>query len=185
MNILNRRFLIAIGITLAILFAEIIGGLLTGSLALLADAGHVFLDVFALVLSFAAMRLSLRPADSQHTFGFHRFQVLAAFINGATLLLISFEIFREAWARLQTPEPILAGPMLIVAVVGLVANLLVAFTLHDHDDLNTRSAFLHILGDAISSVGVIAAGTIILFTGWYWVDPLVSVLIGVIILLGA
>lgn len=184
---LNRRFLIAIGITLAILFAEIIGGLLTGSLALLADAGHVFLDVFALVLSFAAMRLSLRPADSQHTFGFHRFQVLAAFINGATLLLISFEIFREAWARLQTPEPILAGPMLIVAVVGLVANLLVVFTLHDHDhdDLNTRSAFLHVLGDAISSVGVIAAGAIILFTGWYWVDPLVSVLIGVIILLGA
>ncbi|HAJ37974.1 MAG TPA: cation transporter [Chloroflexi bacterium] len=184
---LNKRFLIAIGITLAILVAEIVGGLWTGSLALLADAGHVFLDVFALVLSFAAMRLSLRPADSRHTFGYHRFQVLAAFINGATLLLISFEIFREAWARWQAPEPILAGPMLVVAVVGLVANLLVAFTLHehDHDDLNTRSAFLHVLGDAISSVGVIAAGAIILFTGWYWVDPLVSVLIGVIILLGA
>lgn len=184
---LNKRFLIAIAITLAILFAEIVGGLWTGSLALLADAGHVFLDVFALVLSFAAMRLALRPADSKHTFGFHRFQVLAAFINGATLLLISFEIFREAWARWQTPEPILAGPMLVVAVVGLVANLLVAYTLHDHDheDLNTRSAFLHVLGDAISSVGVIAAGAIILFTGWYWVDPLVSVLIGVIILLGA
>jgi len=184
---LNKRFLIAIGITLAILFAEIVGGLWTGSLALLADAGHVFLDVFALVLSFAAMRLALRPADSRHTFGYHRFQVLAAFINGATLLLISIEIFREAWTRWQTPEPILAGPMLVVAVVGLVANLLVAYTLHDHDheDLNTRSAFLHVLGDAISSVGVIAAGAIILFTGWYWVDPLVSVLIGVIILLGA
>jgi cobalt-zinc-cadmium efflux system protein len=184
---LNKRFLIAIGITLAILFAEIVGGLWTGSLALLADAGHVFLDVFALVLSFAAMRLALRPADSRHTFGFHRFQVLAAFINGATLLLVSFEIFREAWTRWQTPEPILAGPMLVVAVIGLVANLLVAYTLHDHDhdDLNTRSAFLHVLGDAISSVGVIAAGVIILFTGWYWVDPLVSVLIAVIILIGA
>lgn len=184
---LNKRFLIAIGITITILVAEIIGGLWTGSLALLADAGHVFLDVFALVLSFAAMRLSLRPADSRHTFGYHRFQVLAAFINGATLLLISIEIFREAWTRLQAPEPILAGPMLVVAVVGLAANLLVAFTLqeHDHDDLNTRSAYLHVLGDAISSVGVIAAGVIILFTGWYWVDPLVSVLIGVIILSGA
>ncbi len=164
-----------------------VGGLWTGSLALLSDAAHVFLDAFALGMSYVALRLSALPPDDRHTYGFHRMQVLAALVNGATLLLVAFEIFREAWERFQNPAPVLAGPMLIVAIVGLVVNLIVALVLreHDHRDLNVRSAFLHVLGDALASVGVIVAGVIILATGWLWVDPLVSALIGLIILLGS
>jgi cobalt-zinc-cadmium efflux system protein len=114
-------------------------------------------------------------------------KVIAAFINGVTLIVVAIEIFREAIARFGHPEPVIAGPMLIVAVIGLAANLIVALLLghHEHDDINTRAAFLHVLGDALSSVGVIAAGIVILFTGWAWVDPLVSVLIGLIILSSA
>jgi cobalt-zinc-cadmium efflux system protein len=111
-------------------------------------------------------------------------QVLAALINGATLFLIAFEILGEAWKRFQNPEPVLAGPMLVIAAIGLAVNLIVAFTLreHDHDDINTRSAFLHVMGDALASVGVIAVGVILLFVNWTWLDPLVSVLIGLLIL---
>lgn len=183
----GRRFILALALTSLILIAEVIGGFWTGSLALLSDAGHVFMDVFALGLSFAALRVAALPSNDRHSYGFHRFQVLAALINGATLLWISVEIFREAWGRFETPEPVLAGPMLVVAAIGLVVNLVVALALHghDHDDLNTRSAYLHVVGDALSSVGVIAAGIILLFTGWTWVDPLASVLIAAIILLSA
>lgn len=183
----ESRFVLSLALTGLILLAEVIGGLLTGSLALLSDAAHVFLDMLALGLSYGALRLTSRPADDRHTYGFHRFQVIAALINGATLLLIAVEIFREAWKRLHAPEPVLAGPMLLVAVIGLAVNLLVALVLrkHDHHDLNVRSAFLHVLGDALASVGVIAAGAVILLTGWYWVDPLVSVMIGLIILAGS
>jgi cobalt-zinc-cadmium efflux system protein len=114
-------------------------------------------------------------------------QVLAALMNGATLLLIAFEILREAWTRFQNPEPVLAGPMLVIAVIGLAVNLIVAFALreHDHQDLNTRSAFLHVLGDALASVGVIVVGAILLFVNWTWLDPLVSVLIGLLILVSS
>ena len=114
-------------------------------------------------------------------------KVLAAFVNGATLLLVAMEIVREAAGRLANPEPVIAGPMLLVAVIGLIANLLVAMVLggHDHDDLNARSAFLHVLGDALSSVGVIVAGVVIMMTGWVWVDALASVMIAVIILSGS
>jgi cobalt-zinc-cadmium efflux system protein len=181
------KFVLALALTGLILIAEIVGGVWTGSLALLSDAAHVFLDMFALALSYGAIRLAALPPNSSHTYGFHRMKVIAAFINGATLLLVAFEIFREAWSRFQNPEPILAGPMLVVAVIGLIVNLVVVFVLsgHDHDDLNTRAAFLHVLGDTLSSVGVIVAGIIILFTGWMWVDPLVSVLIALVILSGA
>lgn len=180
----ETKFILSLSLTGLILLAEIVGGMWTGSLALLSDAAHVFLDMLALALSFIALRLAARPANDSHTFGFHRMQVLAALINGATLLFIAFEIFHEAWNRFRNPEPVLAGPMLIVAVIGLVVNFIVAFTLHehDHDDLNVRSAFLHVLGDALASVGVIGAGVIMLYTDWVWVDPLVSVLIAVIIL---
>lgn len=183
----ERRFVLSLVLTGLILVAEVVGGLWTGSLALLSDAAHVFLDVFALGMSYLALRLAALPPDDRHTYGFHRMQVLAALLNGATLLLVAVEIFREAWARLQHPSPVLAGPMLVVAAVGLVVNLVVALVLreHDHHDLNVRSAFLHVAGDALASVGVIAAGIVILFTGWQWVDPLVSVLIGLIILLGS
>ncbi len=186
-NETERRFLWSLALTGAILVAELVGGLLTGSLALLADAAHIFLDVLALGLSYGALRLAARPADDRYTYGFHRYQVIAALINGSTLLLIAFGIFREAVGRFRQPEPVLAGPMLLVAFVGLVVNLMVALVLrdHDHDDLNVRSAFLHVLGDALSSVGVMVAGVVILLTGWTLADPLVSVLIGAIILAGS
>jgi len=183
----GRKLALSIAITSLTLFAEVIGGILTGSLALLSDAAHVFLDIFALALSYGAVRLARRSPSASHSFGFSRMKVIAAFINGATLLLVSVEIFREAIGRFIHPSPVLAGPMLIVAVIGLVANLLVALVLggHDHEDLNARAAFLHVLGDALSSVGVIIAGIVMLFTGWTWVDAAAGILIGVIILLGA
>ncbi len=181
------RFLVSLALTGLVLIAEVIGGLWTGSLALLSDAAHVFMDIFALGMSYGALRLAALPPDDRHTYGFHRLQVLAALANGATLLLVAFEIFREAWERFRNPAPVLAGPMLIVAVVGLIVNLIVALVLrqHDHHDLNVRSAFLHVLGDALASVGVIGAGVVILFTGWTVVDPLVSAAIGVILLMGS
>jgi len=184
---IERRFLLSLALTGVIFFAELVGGLLTRSLALLSDAAHVFLDVFALALSYVAIRLASLPPNDRHTYGYHRLRVLAALANGATLLLVSFEIFREAIRRFPNPEPILAGPMLIVAVIGLVVNLVVAFVLggHDHGDLNVRSAFLHVLGDALASVGVIVAGVVIVLTGWTVVDPLISMVIGAIILVGS
>jgi cobalt-zinc-cadmium efflux system protein len=180
----ENRFIFALALTGLIFLVEFIGGYWTGSLALLSDSAHVFMDAFALGLSYLAIRAAKLPADDKHTYGFHRMQVLAALTNGAMLFLIAFEILREAWNRFQNPEPVLAGPMLVIAIIGLAVNLIVAFTLsrHDHDDLNTRSAFLHVLGDALASVGVIAVGVILLFVNLPWLDPLVSVLIGLLIL---
>ena len=180
----GSRFLLSIGLTLAILVAEFGGGLWTGSLALLSDSAHVFMDIFALGLSYLAIRAARLPADDRHTYGYHRMQVLAALANGATLLLISFEILRDAINRFQNPVPVMAGPMLVIAIVGLVVNVIVALVLREHDpnDLNTRAAFLHVLGDALASVGVIGAGIAILLTGQSWIDPLVSVLISLLIL---
>lgn len=183
----ERQFLLSLGLTGVIFLTELVGGLLTRSLALVSDAVHVFLDAFALALSYIALRLASLPPDDRHTYGYHRLQVLAAFANGAILLLVAFGIFREAWKRFTSPEPVLVGPMLVIAVVGLMANLIVALILREHsrEDLNVRSAFLHVLGDALASVGVIVAGVIIVLTGWTLIDPLVSVLIGAVILIGA
>jgi len=180
----RKKLFLSIALTGLIFIAEFVGGLLTGSLALLSDSAHVFMDIFALGLSYLAVRAAGLPANDRHTYGYHRMQILAALANGASLLLISIEIFREAIKRFQNPEPIVAGPMLIIAIIGLFVNIIVAFILHehDHDDLNTRSAFLHVLGDTIASVGVIIAGILIIFTGQQWIDPLVSMLISVLIL---
>jgi cobalt-zinc-cadmium efflux system protein len=188
-------------LTFAILIAEVIGGYWTGNLALLSDAAHVFMDVFALGLSYLALRLSALPADDRHTYGFHRLEVLAALINGVTLGAIAIEIFSESWKRWFNPEPIKSVEMLVIAVIGLVVNLVVAFVLgghhheHEHEegeegheeaeDLNVRSAYLHVLGDAISSVGVIVAAGLIWFTGWTWLDPLMSVFIGILIVISS
>lgn len=184
---IGARFLLSLALTTLVLVGEVIGGLLTGSLALLSDAAHVFLDLFALGLAYGAIRLAARAASDRHTYGFHRMKVIAAFVNGGSLLVVAVEIFREAVSRFRHPEPVLAGPMLVVAAVGLAANLLVAFVLrrHDHDDINTRAAFFHVLGDALSSVGVIAAAIVLFLTGWTWIDPLMSVLIGIVILAGS
>jgi cobalt-zinc-cadmium efflux system protein len=193
-NGIEKRFLISIILTALILVAEVIGGLWTGSLALLSDAAHVFMDIFALGLSFLALRLSSLPADDHHTYGYHRLEVLAALANGLTLGVIAIGIFSEAIQRWQNPEPIKSAEMLVIAVIGLVVNVVVAFVLggHDHaeaahgrEDVNVKSAFLHVVGDAVSSVGVIVAAIFIGATGAPWIDPLMSMLIGVIILLSS
>jgi len=192
----EKRLVIAILITGFIFLAELLGGYWTGSLALMSDAAHVFLDVFALLLSYLALRVSARPADERHTFGYHRVEVLAALANGVTLILVAGYILWEAVQRWIDPEPVKSVPMLVIAVVGLAANVYVALTLrgeshrhgpatHRHEDLNMRSAFLHVVGDALSSVGVIAAAGLIYLTGMTWFDPLISVLIGLMILLGS
>lgn len=197
----ENRFILSMLLTAAILVAELIGGFWTGSLALLSDAAHVFMDVFALVLSYLALRLSALPADDRHTYGFHRLEVIAALINGVTLGAIAIEIFTESWTRWFSPEPIKSAEMMVIAVIGLVVNLVVAFVLgghaheHEHEegeeeheeaeDLNVRSAFLHVVGDAVSSVGVIVAAGIIWLTGWTWVDPLMSVFIGILIVVSS
>ncbi|MEZ0395808.1 MAG: cation diffusion facilitator family transporter [Anaerolineales bacterium] len=189
---IEKRFLLALVLTGLVLAAEVLGGWWTNSLALLSDAAHVFMDVFALALSYLALRLSALPADDRHTYGYHRLEVFAALINGVTLGAIAIEIFREAWKRWQDPAPIKSAEMLAIAAVGLAVNLGVAVILrggihrHEHGpDLNVRSAYLHVLGDAISSVGVILAAALLWLTGWLWLDPLVSVLIGALIVVSS
>ena len=188
---IEKRFLISLTLTALILVAEVLGGLWTGSLALLSDAAHVFLDIFALGLSYIALRLSTLPADDRHTYGFHRLEVLAALANGVTLAGVAVGIFVEAYRRLQAPEPVKSVELLAIAVVGLIVNLVVAFVLHGHnhkhgdheqEDLNVKSAFLHVLGDAVSSVGVIVTALIIWRTGWTLADPIMSMLIGLLII---
>lgn len=183
----SRKLFYSIALTALIFLAEFGGGLWTGSLALLSDSAHVFMDMFALSLSYLAIRVAALPANDRHTFGYHRMKVLAALVNGATLLFISFEIIKEAIHRFQNPQSVEAGPMLVIAIIGLVINVIVAFVLHEHDhkDLNTRSAFLHVLGDALASVGVIVAGIAIYFTNLLWIDPLVSLMISVLILISS
>ena len=177
----------AILLTALTLLAEIAGGIWTNSLALLSDAAHVFLDLFALILSLLAIKLASYPASDTRTFGWHRTEVFASFINGATVFLMAGGILYEAFVRLVTPEPVKSLPMFIIAAVGLVANLAAASALHrhSHDDLNVRSAFLHVIGDAAASVGVIVGGVVIYCTGWYVVDAVISIGIGLVIFRGA
>lgn len=184
---ISNKFKIAIALTAVTLVAEVAGGLWTNSLALLSDAAHVFLDLFALVLSLAAVQLAARPTSERHTFGFHRSEVFASFINGLTVFLMGIGILYEAWGRFAAPEPVKSGPMLVIAAIGLVMNLLAAKTLHSHshDDLNVKSAFLHVVGDAAASVGVIIGGIVMYYTGWYLLDALLSAAIGLLILAGA
>lgn len=181
------RFKYAIALTALTLLAEVIGGIWTNSLALLSDAAHVFLDLFALVLSLAAIKLASFPASDTRTFGWHRVEVFASFINGSSVFLIAVGIFYEAGVRLFHPEAVKSIPMLIIAAVGLLVNLVAASALHQHshDDLNVRSAFLHVVGDAASSVGVIAGGIVMYLTGWYVLDAVISMGIGLVIIWGA
>jgi cobalt-zinc-cadmium efflux system protein len=181
------RFKYAIVLTAFTLVAEVIGGIWTNSLALLSDAAHVFLDVFALVLSLAAIKLAAFPASDTRTFGWHRAEVFASFINGITVFLMALGIFYEGWHRLFSPQEIKSLPMFIIAIVGLVMNLFAASALHQHshDDLNVRSAFLHVVGDAAASVGVIAGGVIMYFTDWFVIDAVISIGIGLVIFWGA
>ncbi|MDO3378302.1 cation diffusion facilitator family transporter [Geoalkalibacter halelectricus] len=184
---ITRGFIFAIILTSVTFVAELIGGLWTNSLALLSDAAHVFSDLFALALSLMAIKLASRPATDRRTYGWHRAEILASLINGTTLLIIAGGILFEAWRRILDPQEVRSLEMFIIATMGLVMNLIVASRLHghSHDDLNVRSAFLHVIGDAMASVGVIIGGVVMLLTGWYVVDALVSVVIVVIIGFGA
>ncbi len=184
---LQGKFGIAVGLTSAILIAEVIGGILTNSLALLSDAAHVFADVFALVLSWVAVYLTTLPATNSRTYGYHRAEVFAAFINGVSLFAISCWIFYEAIHRIFSPEPVKSLLMLVIAGIGLIINLIVAFIFikESHENLNVKSAFLHVIGDALSSAGVIVGGVIMTFTKWYLVDPIISFIIGLVIISGA
>jgi cobalt-zinc-cadmium efflux system protein len=176
-----------LGITAVFMVAEAIGGVLSGSLALLADAGHMFTDVAALGLSVFAMRLARRPPSTKRTFGYARLEILAALVNGAALLVIAGLILVEAWERLRAPVQVDGGLMLGVAALGLAVNVVGALLLHSHahENLNVRGAYLHVLGDLLGSVGAIAAGIVILTTGWAPADPIVSVAIALLILWGA
>jgi cobalt-zinc-cadmium efflux system protein len=182
-----QRLRFAILAVSLVLILEIIGGLLTHSLALLADAAHVFMDVFALGLSLGAVALARLPATETRTYGWHRSEIFAALLNSLALLLVSLLILREAYHRLVLPQQVLAGPMVVVAAIGLGANALVAWRMHDPHghDLNLRSAYFHVLGDLGASIAVVAGGLIIWLTNWRIVDPLLSIGIGLVIVVAA
>ena len=182
-----RNMLAVLLITAGIMVAEIIGGLLANSLALLSDAGHMLTDILALGMSLAAMRFAQRPPTSSKTFGLYRLEILAAFFNGMLLLLISFYIFYEAYHRLVEPREIKGLFMLGVAVIGLLANGVGILILRKSalKNLNVKSAFFHVVGDTVSSGGVIVGGLVIIYTGWYMIDSLIGIFIGLLILRGA
>jgi cobalt-zinc-cadmium efflux system protein len=174
-------------ITAVILVAEVVGGLLSNSLALLSDAGHVLADGIALLLSWYGVRQAERAASHRMTFGYHRVGVLIAIVNAVSIVAIAGVIIYEAFQRFQSPPEINSILMLVIAVVGLVANIFVAVWLHADrkENINVRSAFWHAAGDALASVGVIVGAVVIMFTGLNWVDAAVSILISVIILISA
>ena len=180
-----KRLTWSIVVTLIVCAGEVVGGLASNSLALLSDAGHVFTDVFALALSLIAALIMRLPSDFRATYGYQRIGLLAAFINGCSLVAISIFIFLETYRRLFSPPEINSELMLIVAVAGLVGNLIMAWILgKSHADLNMKTAWLHVLGDTLSSGGVIIAALVIRFTGWWLADPIVSAVVGVIIIVG-
>jgi cobalt-zinc-cadmium efflux system protein len=176
--------MLTMALTGSTMVVEVVGGVLTGSLALLSDAGHMLTHFFALLVSFIAIKLAALPTSPRRSFGLYRVEVLAALLNGATLLFIIAYIFYEAVGRLLHPAPIKELPMFLVALLGLVVNLASAAILMDvgKTDLNVRSAFLHMLGDTASSVGIVVGAIVIYFTGWYVIDPLLSMLIAFVIL---
>ncbi len=184
---LQRKFRFAVVLTVFVLGIEIVGGILSNSLALLSDAAHVFSDSLSLIMSWLAIYLSTRPATSSRTYGYHRTEVFAAFINGVSLIAISGWIFYEATHRFMEPEPVKSKEMLVVATIGFIANMVIVWLFHGegHKSLNVRSAVLHVIGDALASVGVIVGGVVMYWTGWFIVDPILSGGIGIIILIGA
>lgn len=183
----RRRLTLAIAITAIVMLMELVGGWLAGSLALLADAGHMLADVAALAVALFASWIAQRPATAQRSFGFMRLEILAALINGAVLIAIAIGIGIEAWRRLLAPPAVNGGLLVGVAGVGLVANVVAAMILHrgHQHSLNQRGAYLHVLGDLLGSIGALAAGVIVLATGWTLADPLISMLIGVLVLVSA
>jgi cobalt-zinc-cadmium efflux system protein len=183
----RRALLLVLGLTLAFTVVEVAGGFLTGSLALLADAGHMVSDVFSFGLALVALTLAQRPASPRRSFGFQRAEILAAFVNGIALVLVSAWIVWEAIQRLDDPPEILGGWMLLVALAGLAVNAGAAAILmrSGRESLNVEAAFRHVIADLLGSVGVLVAALVILLTGWYLVDPLVSIAIALLIVASA
>ncbi|UYU33027.1 CDF family zinc transporter ZitB [Siccibacter colletis] len=183
-----RRLLIAFSVTAIFMLLEVIGGIISGSLALLADAGHMLTDAAALLVALLAVQFARRPPDAHRTFGWLRLTTLAAFVNALALVVITLFIFWEAIMRFRHPEPVAGGLMLTIAFAGLVANLLSFWVLHrgsEEKNLNVRAAALHVMGDLLGSVGAIIAALVILWTGWTPVDPILSVLVSALVLRSA
>jgi cobalt-zinc-cadmium efflux system protein len=183
----ERRVGWAAILTATYMLAEVAGGLMAGSLALLADAGHMLADAASLALAWAAFRIARRPSDWQRTYGFHRFQVIAAYTNGITLIFIAAAVLWEALNRWREPVAVLGGPMLLIASLGLIVNIAAYLALHgaERDNLNIRGAMLHVLGDLAGSAAAIVAALVILWTGWTPIDVLLSALVALLILRSA
>lgn len=180
----RRRLRAALAITAAVMVAEAVGGWLAGSLALLADAGHMLADAAALGLALFAAHVAQRPATAQRSFGLLRLEILAALVNGAVLLAIAVGIALEAWRRLHAPAPVDGRLLLAIAAIGLAANVAAVGLLHSGHEhsLNQRGAYLHVLGDLLGSVGALTAGAVVLATGWMLADPIISVFIALLVL---
>jgi len=182
----TRRLGIVLGITAAYALTEVVGGWWANSLALLADAGHMLTDIFALTLAMLAAWSARRPPDPTRTFGYQRVEILAALFNGLALIVIALFIFAEAWERLWSPPTVGFGLVAVIASGGLVVNLVGMRVLHSHQHgLNMRAAYLHVVGDLLGSVGTLIAAGLMAAFGWFWADPAVSVVIGGIIVYGA
>jgi cobalt-zinc-cadmium efflux system protein len=175
---------LVLALTLTFTAVEVVGGLATGSLALLADAAHMLSDNLALGLALFAIWLAGRPSTPERSFGYQRAEILAALVNGVALVALSIWIFVEAWRRLSDPPDVIAGWVAVVAVVGLIVNLVAALILHrgGEDSLNMQAALRHVLADALGSVGVLVAALVILTTGWEYADPIAGAVIGVLVL---
>jgi len=183
----EKKVLIAFVIIFSFMLVEAVGGIISGSLALLADAGHMLTDAGALGLAYIAFRLGRRAADSRRTFGYLRFEVIAGLVNALTLFGIVLWILYEAYTRLLQPSEVLAGPMFLVALIGMFVNIFVLWhlTRGDTDHVNIRGAILHVIGDLLGSIGAIAAAIVIWFSGWTPIDPILSVLVSLLILRSA
>lgn len=183
----ERKVLLSFVLIFAFMVVEAVGGVLSGSLALLADAGHMLTDAAALALAYAAFRVGRRAADSKRSFGYLRLEVIAGFVNAVTLFAIVGWIGYEAWMRFSEPQEILAGPMLLVAIVGLLVNLLVLWimTRGETDHVNVKGAILHVMGDLLGSVGAIVAAVVLYYTGWTPIDPILSVMVALLIVRSA
>ncbi len=182
-----NRLTLVLGLTVAFMLVEVVGGWLSGSLALLADAGHMLTDAGALGLSLFSAWIALRPASDSKTYGYQRWEILAALINGAALFGIAAWVILEAIQRIHHPQPIRAELFLVVAAGGLLVNVVSLRILHGmkEGNLNTRGAYLHVLGDALGSVGALGAATVIMLTGWTLADPIISIALALLILIGA
>ncbi|MCX7987973.1 MAG: cation diffusion facilitator family transporter [Thermodesulfovibrio sp.] len=181
----TKRLFLTLLITFLIFFVELIGGIFSNSLALLSDAGHVFTDSLAIVLSLIASIIVKKPSGQKATYGYQKIGILAAFINGVSLIIIAVLILVEGYRRLLNPPDINSNVMLSIAFFGFLGNLIMALILgHKHEDLNIKSAWLHVIGDTISSAGVILAGLIIKYTEWLIIDPIISWIVGFIIIYG-